>query len=79
VARAEARAADIHGVGAVQDGLAGDGDIAGRAEQFQVMLGHGHIFLVRLVTVEARIVAAKRLTGTRVLPGGAHSPSGTTG
>jgi hypothetical protein len=43
------------------------------------MLGQGHIFLVRLVTVEARIVAAKRLTGTRVLPDGAHSPSGAIG
>ncbi|MNL01221.1 hypothetical protein D3C87_1216840 [compost metagenome] len=49
VAGAEARAAEVHGVGAMQDGLAGDGDIAGRAEQFQVMFGQGHnIFLVRL-------------------------------
>jgi hypothetical protein len=30
------------------------------------------VFLVWLVTIKARIVAAKRLTGTRMLPGGAH-------
>ncbi|MNK66412.1 hypothetical protein D3C87_857300 [compost metagenome] len=51
VARAEARAADVHGVGAVQDRLTGDGDIAGRAEQFQVMLGQGHSFFSQAVTV----------------------------
>jgi hypothetical protein len=28
----------------VQDSLARDGDIAGRAEQFQMMLGQGHSF-----------------------------------
>jgi len=33
-------------------------------------LGKDIVFLVRLVTVEACIVAAKRLTGTRMLPGG---------
>ncbi len=44
VARAEARAANVDGVGAMQDGLARDGDIAGGAEQFQVMLGQGHSF-----------------------------------
>jgi hypothetical protein len=60
VAGAEARATDVDGIGAMQDGLASDGDIAGK----------DIIFLVRLVTVEACIVAAKRLTGTRVLPGG---------
>ncbi|MNH23730.1 hypothetical protein D3C79_836400 [compost metagenome] len=48
MAGAKARAAEVHGVGAMQDGLAGDGDIAGGAEQFQVMLGQGHVFLVRL-------------------------------
>jgi hypothetical protein len=51
VARAEARAADVHGVSAVQDRLAGDGDIAGRAEQFQMMLGQGHSFFSQAVTV----------------------------
>ncbi|MNO57768.1 hypothetical protein D3C76_483110 [compost metagenome] len=39
VAGAEAWAADIHGVGAMQDRFAGDGHVAGGAEQFQVMLG----------------------------------------
>ncbi|MND98351.1 hypothetical protein D3C80_906990 [compost metagenome] len=39
VARAEAWATDVHSVGAMQDGLTGDGHIAGGAEQFQVMLG----------------------------------------
>jgi hypothetical protein len=39
VARAEARATDVHGVSAMQDGLAGDGYVAGGAEQFKVMLG----------------------------------------
>ncbi|MCY1393481.1 hypothetical protein D9M71_83790 [compost metagenome] len=34
VAGAEARAADVHGIGAMQDGLAGDIDVAGGAEQF---------------------------------------------
>lgn len=48
----------------MQDGLAGDGHVAGRAEQFQMMFGQGHVFLVRLVTVEAAIVAARRLAGT---------------
>ncbi|MNJ04145.1 hypothetical protein D3C73_1647620 [compost metagenome] len=63
----------------MQDGLASDGHIAGRAEQFQVMFGQGHIFLVRLVTVETLIVAAKRLTGTRMLSGGGHSQSVAAG
>ncbi|MNZ39189.1 hypothetical protein D3C78_566780 [compost metagenome] len=44
VAGAEARATDVDGIGAMQDGLAGDGDIAGRAEQFQVMFGQRHSF-----------------------------------
>ncbi|MCY1450785.1 hypothetical protein D9M71_676170 [compost metagenome] len=39
VAGAEAWATEVHGVGAMQDGLTGDGHIAGGAEQFQVMLG----------------------------------------
>ncbi|MNP26036.1 hypothetical protein D3C76_1188700 [compost metagenome] len=39
VPRTEARAADVDGIGPMQDGLAGDGHIAGGAEQFQVMLG----------------------------------------
>jgi hypothetical protein len=34
------------------------------------MFGQRHIFLVGTVTVKARIVAAKRLTGTRLLPDG---------
>jgi hypothetical protein len=37
------------------------------------MFGQGHVFLVRLIRVKARIVAAKRLPGTRVLPGGGHA------
>jgi hypothetical protein len=51
VAGTEARAADVHGVGAVQDRLTGDGHIAGRAEQFQVVLGQGHSFFSQAVTV----------------------------
>jgi hypothetical protein len=39
VAGAEAWAAQVHGVGAMQNGLAGDGYVAGGAEQFEVMLG----------------------------------------
>lgn len=34
------------------------------------------IFLVRLIRVKARIVAVKRLPGTRVLPGGGSVPDG---
>lgn len=45
VPRAEARAADIDGVSAVQDGFAGNRHVAGRAEQFQVILGQGHGFI----------------------------------
>ncbi|MNL32733.1 hypothetical protein D3C87_1546050 [compost metagenome] len=49
VAGAEARATDVDCIGAMQDGLAGDGYVAGGAEQFQMMFGQGHnIFLVRL-------------------------------
>jgi hypothetical protein len=70
VARAEARAADIHGVGAMQDGLAGNGDIASRAEQFQVMLGQGHSFFSQAVTGKGRILPVKRAAGTCVLPDG---------
>ncbi|MNK90154.1 hypothetical protein D3C87_1101960 [compost metagenome] len=47
VAGAEAWATDVNGIGAMQDGLAGDGDIAGRAEQFQVMFGQRHNFFSR--------------------------------
>jgi hypothetical protein len=35
----------------MQDSLAGDGNIAGRAEQFQVVFGQGHVFLVWVITV----------------------------
>ncbi|CEL29012.1 hypothetical protein SRM1_02360 [Pseudomonas fluorescens] len=44
MAGAEAWATNVHGVGAVQDRLAGNGHVAGRAEQFQMMLGQGHSF-----------------------------------
>ena len=70
VARPEARATDVHGVGAVQDGFTGDGHVTGGAEQFQVMLGQGHSFFSQAVTVKARIVAAKRPSGTLALPSG---------
>ena len=40
-ARAERRAADVDGVGAVVDGLDADVGIAGRGEQFQFGDGHG--------------------------------------
>jgi len=66
VACAEARAADVHGVSAMQDGLAGNGDIAGRAEQFQVMLGQGHSFFSQAVTGKGRIVPVKHQGGTSV-------------
>ncbi len=46
VARAEARAADVDGVSAVQDRLASNCDVTGRAEQFQVILWKGHIVMV---------------------------------
>ncbi|MET3717920.1 hypothetical protein ABMD26_004168 [Pseudomonas sp. PvP001] len=46
VTRAEAGPADVDGVGAMQDGLAGDGNVACGAEQFEVVLGQGHVFLV---------------------------------
>ncbi|MNN62819.1 hypothetical protein D3C81_1781500 [compost metagenome] len=39
MARAEARTADVDGIGPMQDGLAGDGDIAGGAEEFEVVFG----------------------------------------
>ncbi|MCY1447915.1 hypothetical protein D9M71_645570 [compost metagenome] len=39
VAGTKARATDVHGVGAMQNSLAGDAHVAGGAEQFQVMLG----------------------------------------
>ncbi|MNR22019.1 hypothetical protein D3C85_1389520 [compost metagenome] len=39
VPRTEAGAADIHGIGAMQDGLLGDGHIPRGAQQFQVVLG----------------------------------------
>ena len=42
VSRTEARPADVYGVGAMQDGLPGDLYVAGRAEQFQMVLGQGH-------------------------------------
>ncbi|MOA02785.1 hypothetical protein D3C78_1222550 [compost metagenome] len=35
----EARTTDVHGIGPMQDGLAGDGRVAGGAEEFEVMLG----------------------------------------
>jgi hypothetical protein len=54
----------------MQDGLAGNGDIAGRAEQFQVMLGQGHSFFSQAVTGKGRILPVKRLVGTCVLPDG---------
>jgi hypothetical protein len=54
----------------MQDGLAGNGDIASRAEQFQVMLGQGHSFFSQAVTVKARILPVKRAAGTCVLPDG---------
>ncbi|MNF96199.1 hypothetical protein D3C84_789810 [compost metagenome] len=44
VAGAEARSTDINGVGTMQDRLASDAHVTGRAEQFQVMFGQGHIF-----------------------------------
>ena len=39
VSRAEAGAADVYGIGTVQDGFAGNADIAGRTEQFEMMRG----------------------------------------
>jgi hypothetical protein len=36
VARAESRAADVHGIGAVVDGLDADGGVARRGQQFEV-------------------------------------------
>ncbi|MCY1451934.1 hypothetical protein D9M71_688240 [compost metagenome] len=39
---AEARAAEVDGISAMQDGLAGDRHVTGGAEQFQVMFGQGH-------------------------------------
>ena len=42
VPRTKARPADVDGIGPMQDGLPGDTDIAGRAEQFQMVLGQGH-------------------------------------
>ncbi|MCY1456056.1 hypothetical protein D9M71_732510 [compost metagenome] len=39
VPRTEARTSDVHGIGPMQDGLAGDGGVAGGAEEFEVMLG----------------------------------------
>ncbi|MNV38611.1 hypothetical protein D3C71_1301720 [compost metagenome] len=45
MARAEARAADIDGVSAVQDRFTGDGHVTGRAEQFQVILWKGHVVI----------------------------------
>ncbi|MNJ74604.1 hypothetical protein D3C77_715660 [compost metagenome] len=39
VPRTETGAADVHGVGAMQDGLAGDGDVARGGEQFEVVFG----------------------------------------
>ncbi|MNP31850.1 hypothetical protein D3C76_1249960 [compost metagenome] len=39
---AEAWAAKVDGIGAMQDGLAGDRHVTGGAEQFQVMFGQGH-------------------------------------
>ncbi|GEM_PF-5853955 len=35
----EAGPADVHGIGAMQDGLLGNGDIPCRAQQFEVVLG----------------------------------------
>ncbi|MNP31768.1 hypothetical protein D3C76_1249080 [compost metagenome] len=42
VARAETRATEVNGIGAMQDRLTGDGHVTGGAEQFQVMFGQGH-------------------------------------
>ncbi len=42
VPRTEARAADIHRIGAMQDGLAGNAGVTGRGEQFEMVLGQGH-------------------------------------
>ncbi|MNJ01370.1 hypothetical protein D3C73_1609850 [compost metagenome] len=39
VPRTEAGAADIHGIGAMQDGLLGNRHIPRGAQQFQVVLG----------------------------------------
>ncbi|RMS01327.1 hypothetical protein ALP75_204133 [Pseudomonas syringae pv. actinidiae] len=39
MSRTKASPADVHRVGAMQDGFAGDGHVPGRAEQFQVVLG----------------------------------------
>jgi hypothetical protein len=39
------------------------------------MFGQRHNFLFGTVTVKARIVAVKRLTGTRLLPDGVGCPA----
>ena len=66
VPRAEARAADIDGVGAMQNGLAGDLDVTRRAEQFQVVLGQGHgVFFYQAGTRARR--ALYRADGLRAL------------
>ena len=46
VPRTEARAADVHGIRAMQDGLFGNGGIARGAQQFEVVLGQGHGFAI---------------------------------
>ncbi len=38
----KAGAADVHRIGAMQDGLAGDAGVTGRGEQFEMVLGKGH-------------------------------------
>ncbi|MNG73123.1 hypothetical protein D3C79_315660 [compost metagenome] len=45
MARAEAWAADVDGISAVQDRFAGDGHVTRRAEQFQVILWKGHVVI----------------------------------
>ncbi len=42
VPRTEARAADIHRIGAMQDGFTGNACIPGGGEQFEMVLGQGH-------------------------------------
>src|SRR5690606_23236792 len=65
VPRAEARSAEVKGIGPLPDGLPGGGHLAGRAEQFQMVLRQGHgVSSLSAWHGKARIVAGKAQAGT---------------